>query len=960
MHTPQAKHSNAPTAKSNPTAPSTSNTGVEVDVAFIDGKAYPIHKGETMLQFLRRHKGPNPVPTLCDAPNLEPFGSCRVCSVEVQMAVPARDSGSGPGMTDQVELTPPKVMASCHTPIGKGMYLTTNSPRMERLRKNIVELVLTDYDRERLKAEDHGANELYNVVQQIGFDIDSVRYPEGRNHLATPMDTSHPYMVSDLSACISCYRCVRACDEVQGEFVLTMAGRGFENHIVKGTDESFFDSDCVSCGACAQACPTSAITDVFRSKETEADRIVRTVCTYCGVGCNLDVRVKDEKVVAIRAPYDAEANAGHTCLKGRYAFSFYDHPDRLRTPLIKKDGAFVEATWDEAYDFIVSKLTQLKEEHGPDSIAGISSARTPNEENYLMQKFMRAVIGTNNIDCCARVCHSPTALGMQRTYGTGAATNSIDDLRDTDTIMIIGANPTDAHPVTGARIKQQVMKGKTLIVIDPRRIELARYAKYHLQLKPGTNVALLNMMMHYIIKEGLVDQDFVDRRTEGWAEFRDQLLALDVDKMEQVTGVDRELVRQAAIAYAKSPAAMSFHGLGVTEHSQGTFTVMQIADLAMMTGNIGRRGVGVNPLRGQNNVQGAADMGAQPHQGAGYLDVTKEEVNKLYQEHYGVPVPSHIGWKIPEMFNAAIDGRLKALWLIGEDVVQTDPNTNKVRKAMDSLELLVVQELFMTETAKHAHVVLPGASFLEKSGTFTNGERRVQRVNAVVEPLEGTKSDGQIVVDIMNRMGYTQPDYHPSWVLEEISRIVPFFKGITWENLGHNGKQWPVAADGTDTQILHGETFKRGKGKFFFPEWVESKEVSAHGKDYPYIITTNRELEHYNCGTMTRRTRNNDILTEDVLLIHPDDAAANGLAEGDMVCVESPRGKVDIKARITDEVRPGILSSTFHFPEIMLNVITSDVHDSEALCPEYKVVSCRIRKARKGHLRKAGEVSVKA
>ena len=940
MHTPQAKHSNAPTAKSNPTAPSTSNTGVEVDVAFIDGKAYPIHKGETMLQFLRRHKGPNPVPTLCDAPNLEPFGSCRVCSVEVALD----------------EDGPKKVMASCHTPIGKGMYLTTNSPRMERLRKNIVELVLTDYDRERLKAEDHGANELYNVVQQIGFDIDSVRYPEGRNHLATPMDTSHPYMVSDLSACISCYRCVRACDEVQGEFVLTMAGRGFENHIVKGTDESFFDSDCVSCGACAQACPTSAITDVFRSKETEADRIVRTVCTYCGVGCNLDVRVKDEKVVAIRAPYDAEANAGHTCLKGRYAFSFYDHPDRLRTPLIKKDGEFVEATWDEAYDFIVSKLTQLKEEHGPDSIAGISSARTPNEENYLMQKFMRAVIGTNNIDCCARVCHSPTALGMQRTYGTGAATNSIDDLRDTDTIMVIGANPTDAHPVTGARIKQQVMKGKTLIVIDPRRIELARYAKYHLQLKPGTNVALLNMMMHYIIKEGLVDQDFVDRRTEGWEEFRDQLLALDVDKMEQVTGVDRELVRQAAIAYAKSPAAMSFHGLGVTEHSQGTFTVMQIADLAMMTGNIGRRGVGVNPLRGQNNVQGAADMGAQPHQGAGYLDVTKEEVNKLYQEHYGVPVPSHIGWKIPEMFNAAIDGRLKALWLIGEDVVQTDPNTNKVKKAMDSLELLVVQELFMTETAKHAHVVLPGASFLEKSGTFTNGERRVQRVNAVVEPLEGTKSDGQIVVDLMNRMGYTQPDYHPSWVLEEISRIVPFFKGITWENLGHNGKQWPVAADGTDTQILHGETFKRGKGKFFFPEWVESKEVSAHGKDYPYIITTNRELEHYNCGTMTRRTRNNDILTEDVLLIHPDDAAANGLAEGDMVCVESPRGKVDIKARITDEVRPGILSSTFHFPEIMLNVITSDVHDSEALCPEYKVVSCRIRKARKGHLRKAGEV----
>jgi formate dehydrogenase major subunit len=929
----------------------------DTKLAYINGEAHAIVEGETMLDFLRRTMGPDPVPTLCDAPNLEPFGSCRVCSVEVALA----------------EDGPTKVMASCHSPIAQGQYITTHSERMKRLRKNIVELVLTNYPIEQLKTEDHGANELYNVVQQTGFDMDSVRYPKGALPLdaAGPdkqfaLDTSHPYMVSDLESCINCYRCVRACDEVQGEMVLTMAGRGFDSWIAKGKGESFMDSDCVSCGACAQACPTSAITDVFRSKETEADRIVRTVCTYCGVGCNLDVRVKDEKVVAIVAPYDAEANQGHTCLKGRYAFSFYDHPDRIRTPLIKKPlgngsgGEFVEATWDEAYDFIVNKFTQLKKDHGPDSIAGISSARCPNEENYLMQKFMRTVIGTNNIDCCARVCHSPTALGMQRTYGTGAATNSIDDINDTECMMVIGANPTDAHPVTGAKIKQRAMKGKTLIVIDPRRIHLAKYAQHFLQLKPGTNVALLNMMMHYIIAEGLVDQTFIDNRTEGYEEFRDQLLALDMEKLEGITGVPREQVRAAAIAYATSPAAMSFHGLGVTEHSQGTFTVMQIADLAMMTGNIGRRGVGVNPLRGQNNVQGAADMGAQPHQGAGYMDVTKEVANKMYEEHYGVPVPSHIGYKIPEMFNAAIDGKLKALWLIGEDVVQTDPNTTKVMKAMDALELLVVQELFMTETAKHADVILPGASFLEKSGTFTNGERRVQRVNATVAPLEGTKPDGQIIVDLFNRMGYKQPDYHPSWVLEEISRIIPFFKGIRWENLGENGKQWPVAEDGTDTQILHTETFRRGKGKFYMPTWVESKEVTNHGKDYPYIITTNRELEHYNCGTMTRRTRNNDILVEDVLLIHPADAAKENLKDGDMVCVESPRGKVDIKARITDEVKPGILSSTFHFPEIMLNLITSDVHDSEAMCPEYKVVSCRIRKAKKAHLRKAGEMVEKA
>ncbi|MBK7942769.1 MAG: formate dehydrogenase subunit alpha [Flavobacteriales bacterium] len=965
MNQPQAKHSGspAPVAKTQ-SAPATSNkAATEVDIAYIDGVAYPIHKGETMLAFLKRHKGPNPVPTLCDAPNLEPFGSCRVCSVEVAL----QEDG------------PSKVMASCHTPVGKGMYITVNSPRMERLRKNIVELVLTDYDTERLKTEDHGKNELYNVVQQIGFDIDSVRYPKGKNHLDTPQDTSHPYMVSDLSACISCYRCVRACDEVQGEFVLTMAGRGFDNHIVKGTNESFKDSDCVSCGACAQACPTSAITDVFRAKETKADSVVRTVCTYCGVGCNLEVKVTHlrqgsggqevKKVVAgITAPYDAEANQGHTCLKGRYAFKFYDHPERLRSPLIKRNGVFEEVSWDEAYDFIVDGFIRISEEYGPDALGGVSSSRCPNEENYLLQKFIRAQIGTNNIDSCARVCHSPTALGMQKTFGTGAATNSIDDLRDTHTIMVIGANPTDAHPVTGAKIKQQIMKGKTLVVIDPRRTELARYAHYHLQLKPGTNVALLNMFMHTIASEGLVKQDFIDTRTEGWDDFKKELLSVDIAAMERETGVDRKLVREAAMAYAKSPAAMSFHGLGVTEHFQGTFTVMQIADIAMMTGNIGRRGVGVNPLRGQNNVQGAADMGCQPHQGAGYFAVDDPQYAQLYNEFYGTEIPNVIGKKIPQMYDAMLAGTMKAFWVVGEDMGQTDPNTMHVRKALGELELFVVQELFMTETAKMAHVVLPGASFLEKSGTFTNGERRIQRVNAVVDPIEGTKSDGQITCDIMERYaqktgkrsGNANTDYHPKWVLEEISRIVPFFAGVKWDELGENGKQWPVKPDGTDTKILHTDSFKRGLGHFYFNAWEKSPEVRTNEKDYPYIITTNRELEHYNCGAMTRRTGNGEILTEDVLLINPADAQQNGIVDGDMVCVESPRGKVDIKARITDEVKPGILSSTFHFPEIMLNIITSSVSDSLAMCPEYKVVTCRIRKAKKAHLRKAGEVVQKA
>lgn len=897
-------------------------------MAYINGLPYDIKDGETILAFIKRHKSKDAIPTLCDAPNLEPFGSCRVCSVEV-------------GLNEE---GPYRTQASCHTPVLAGSYIVTDSEKIKKLRKNIIELVLTDHPLDCLTCEVNNNCELQTVAARVG--IRDVRYPAGKNHLGRTKDLSHPYMTMDLSKCINCYRCVRACDELQGELVLSMSGRGFDSKIIKGNDVSFFESDCVSCGACAQACPTSAISDVFESKSVAVDKKVRTVCSYCGVGCNLEVSVVNDKVKSIQAPYDAAVNQGHTCLKGRFAFSFYEHPDRIKTPLIRKDGVLVPSTWDEAYAFIAEKLNAIKSEYGPDAIAGISSARCTNEENYLMQKFIRAVIGTNNIDCCARVCHSPTALGMQRAFGTGAATNSIEDLKYTDCIMVIGANPTDAHPVTGAKLKQFAMKGKITIVIDPRRTEIAKYATYHLALKPGTNVALLNMMLYFIITENLEDANFIAQRTEGYASFKDQILALNINELEKITGVNRDLVRGAAKAYAQAPNAMSFHGLGVTEHTQGTFTVMLISDLAMITGNIGRLGVGVNPLRGQNNVQGAADMGCQPHQGAGYLNAYDPEVNKQYESFYNTKIPLGKGLKIPEMFDASINGQLKALWLMGEDVVQTDPNTQKVIKAMQNLDLLVVQELFMTETANYATVVLPGASFLEKSGTYTNGERRIQKVQKVVEPLPGTKADGQIIADIMQVMGFDQSDYEPSIILKEIAQIVPFFKGVTWENLGTNGKQWPVAADGTDTTILHTETFKNGKGKFHYFDWKESGEIQKHSKEYPYIITTNRELEHYNAGTMTRRTRNVQILTEDVLLIHPNDAARHFINDGDMVCVESPRGKVDIKAKITDEVRQGILSSTFHFPEVMLNMITSDEHDSEAMCPEYKVVACNIRKSK--------------
>ncbi len=891
--------------------------------AFLDGVAHEIKDGESLYDFIERNIGKGTVPTLCYDSRLESFGSCRVCSVEIALE----------------EEGPRRVVASCHTPVTENLYVFSTSARIKKLRKNIVELVLTDYPHDLIKGNGNGDRELHEVVKQVG--LSEIRYAKGETHNDIKKDISHAYMRANLSKCINCYRCVRACDEIQGQFVLNMHGRGFDNRIIMGNDQGFADSTCVSCGACAQTCPTGAITDIFDSMAApNAVRKERTVCSYCGVGCNLEVAVDAaDNILSITAPSDAVVNEGHTCLKGRYAFKFQSHPDRLKTPLIKRNGKFEPATWDEAYGFIAERLTAIKEKHGPDSIAGISSARCTNEENYLLQKFIRAVIGTNNIDCCARVCHSPTALGMQMVYGTGAATNSIDDIKQADLFLVVGANPTDAHPVTGAKIKQAVMKGAPLILIDPMKIELAKYAKYHLALRPGTNIALLNIFTYYIISEGLVDEDFVERRCEDFEEFSASIRTIDIHALEATCGVERALIREAAIAYATANNAMEFHGLGVTEHSQGTRTVTMLAGLAMMTGNIGRPGVGVNPLRGQNNVQGAADMGAQPHQGAGYLDVTQPAVQQKYSEFYGRPVSSEVGYKIPEMFDAACGGKLKALWLMGEDVVQSDPNTQHVIDALSNLELLVVQEILPTETGKLADVILPATTFLEKSGTFTNGERRVQRVNAVVPPAEGTKTDGQIVVDIMNTMGYNQADYDPDTMLREIAQIVPFFAGIKWDELGENGKQWPVTQDGKDTQILHTETFKRGKGKFYFTEWKESVEIKDNRGKFPYILTTGRKLEHYNCGTMTRRTNNAMLLKEDTLVIHPKDAKKKGIKTGDMVRLFSRRGEIKMKSHVEKLVKPGILYTTFHFPDQMINYLTSDVSDGDSMCPEYKVVA---------------------
>ncbi len=943
---------------------------------FLNGVAYAIKQGETILEFSRRIQSEHAIPTLCDDTRLDPFGSCRVCSVDVALHAEG----------------PRKVMASCHTPISEGMHIFTHSERVEKLRRNIMELVLSDlpesaFPKDNVSQVIKGKHpSLVTEFEQVVLDtgVGEVRFAQGKKSVTvisnvddentttdpsivgsntSVVDTSHPYMRMDLSLCIDCNRCVRACDEIQGEQVLSVAGRGFDSKIIKGQDVSFNDSDCVSCGACAQTCPTGAIYDVFRANLTQSisdkDLIaknsiekVRTVCSYCGVGCNLEVSVQNNKILSIEAPKDAAVNAGHTCLKGRYAWRFYNHPDRLTSPMVRIDGELKTVSWQVAFDYLAEKLNCIKQQHGGDAIAGISSARCTNEENYLLQKMMRVVLGTNNIDCCARVCHSPTAYGMQRSFGTGAATNSIDDIKSTEFIMLIGANPTAAHPVTGAKIKQKVMKGTPLIVIDPVKTELARYANWHIQLRPGTNVAVLNMMAYFIIEAGVVDEHFVSERTEAYQTYHDAIMALNINELAAIAGVDKKLVKQAAIAYAKANKAMSFHGLGVTEHSQGSRAIMCIADLVMLTGNVGKTGVGMNPLRGQNNVQGAADMGCQPHQGAGYFSVDDEKSIEYYQQHYfndGAQQgsyteqqqqwPTEVGYKIPEMFNAALSGDLKALWIMGEDVVQTDPNHHHVVASLSNLELLVVQEIFLSETAQMADVVLPGTSFLEKNGTFTNGERRVQKVNAAVIPKLGCKTDGEIIVEMMNALGYPQAPYQADTLLEEIADVVPFFAGITWQNLGKNGLQWPVAKDGTDTQILHQQSFKRGLGKFHFYEFEESIEVLEHGKKYPFILTTSRNLEHYNAGTMTRRTANEEIVAEDVLLINPQDAVDKGIVNNAQVRLFSARGEIELKALISDKVNAGVLFTTFHFPELMVNRVTGDVTDKHTKCPEYKVVS---------------------
>ncbi len=874
------------------------------------------------------------IPKLCATDSLDAFGSCRLCVVEI-------DGRRG-------------YPASCTTPCEPGMKVTTQSRKLADLRRGVMELYISDHPLDCLTCPTNGNCELQDMAGVVG--LREVRYGyDGENHLDAKKDESNPYFTFDASKCIVCSRCVRACEEVQGTFALTVQGRGFDSKIAAGPTD-FLSSECVSCGACVQACPTATLTEKSVIEQGQPDRDVVTTCAYCGVGCSFRAEMKGNDVVRMVPHKDGKANHGHSCVKGRFAWGYATHKDRLRKPMIRATitDPWKEVSWDEAFAYAASEIRRIQERHGKDSVGGITSSRCTNEETFLVQKLIRAALGTNNVDTCARVCHSPTGYGLKQTLGESAGTQDFDSVDDSDCIIVIGANPTDGHPVFASRMKRRLRghggKDKAgLIVIDPRRIDLVRTphveADFHLQLKPGTNVAVLNAIAHVIVTEGLQKEDYVAQRCDldeyaKWKSFIAQP-ENSPEALEGETGVPAALLRGAARLYATAKNAAIYYGLGVTEHSQGSTTVMAIANLAMATGNIGRRGVGVNPLRGQNNVQGSCDMGSFPHELPGYRHVSDDAVRSQFEALWGRPISSEPGLRIPNMFDAAIDGSFKALYVQGEDIAQSDPDTQHVQKALESLECLIVQDIFLNETAKYAHVLLPGSSFLEKDGTFTNAERRISRVRKVMPPLAGL-ADWEVTVGLAKTLGYEMPYSHPSQIMDEIARLTPTFTGVSYDKLDRLGSiQWPCndgAPDGTPT--MHEEQFVRGKGKFFVTQYIATPERTS--RRFPLILTTGRILSQYNVGAQTRRTQNSVWHETDALEIHPHDAEARGIKDGEMVSLQSRKGDTTLRAVVTERMQPGVVYTTFHHPESGVNVVTTENSDWATNCPEYKVTAVQV------------------
>jgi formate dehydrogenase major subunit len=874
------------------------------------------------------------VPKLCATDSLEAFGSCRLCVVEVE-------GRKG-------------YPASCTTPCEPGMKVRTQSRKLADLRRGVMELYISDHPLDCLTCPANGNCELQDMAGVVG--LREVRYGyEGENHLQATKDASNPYFTFDPAKCIVCSRCVRACEEIQGTFALTVQGRGFDSKIASGPTD-FLNSECVSCGACVQACPTATLMEKSVYEQGQPDHAVVTTCAYCGVGCSFRAEMKGSEVVRMVPHKDGKANHGHSCVKGRFAWGYATHPDRIKQPMIRSKitDPWREVSWQEAFAHAASEIRRIQQQYGRTSVGGITSSRCTNEETFLVQKLVRGGFGTNNVDTCARVCHSPTGYGLKQTLGESAGTQDFDSVDHTDCVIVIGANPTDGHPVFASRMKRRLrgsatQAGAGLIVIDPRVIDLVRTphveADFHLQLKPGTNVAVLNALAHVIVTEGLAREDYVRERceAEAYAKWR-TFIALpknSPEMLEAETGVPAAAIRGAARLFATAPNGAIYYGLGVTEHSQGSTTVMAIANLAMVTGNIGRPGVGVNPLRGQNNVQGSCDMGSFPHELPGYRHVSDAATRALFEAAWGRPIDKEPGLRIPNMFDAAIDGSFKALYVQGEDIAQSDPDTQHVQKALESLECLIVQDIFLNETAKYAHVFFPGSSFLEKDGTFTNAERRINRVRRVMPPLAGM-ADWEVTCAFAGALGYPMHYDHPSQVMDEIARLTPTFAGVSYDKLDRLGSiQWPCNAEAPEgTPYMHEKQFVRGKGKFFLTEYVATPERTS--RRFPLILTTGRILSQYNVGAQTRRTQNTTWHQADVLEIHPHDAEQRGIRDGELVSLQSRKGETTLRAVVTERMQPGVVYTTFHHPESGVNVVTTENSDWATNCPEYKVTAVQV------------------
>ena len=874
------------------------------------------------------------VPKLCATDRLDAFGSCRMCLVEI-------DGRKG---------TP----ASCTTPVAPGMKVTTQSNKLERLRRGVMELYISDHPLDCLTCAANGDCELQDMAGAVG--LREVRYGyDGENHIHLEKDTSNPYFTFDTSKCIVCSRCVRACEEVQGTFALTIEGRGFNSRVAAGFKGNFFDSPCVSCGACVQVCPTATLTENTVIELGQPRRTVLTTCAYCGVGCSFKAEMQGEQVVRMVPHKDGGANEGHSCVKGRFAWGYASHPDRQLEPMIREsiEDEWKKVSWEEAIAFAATKLKGVQAKYGQNSIGGITSSRCTNEEVFAVQKMVRTAFGNNNVDTCARVCHSPTGFGLKNAFGTSAGTQDFKSVEYADVILVIGANPTDAHPVFASRMKRRLREGAKLIVADPRQIDLVRTphveADHFLQLRPGTNVALINSMAHVIVTEGLVNEEFVKERCEPvdytlWREFVTRQ-ENSPEAMEAHTGVPAAEVRAAARLYATGGNAAIYYGLGVTEHSQGSTMVMGMANLAMATGNLGRDGVGVNPLRGQNNVQGSCDMGSFPHELSGYRHVSDDATREMFQELWGATIQAEPGLRIPNMLDGAIDGKFKGIFVQGEDIAQSDPNTVHVQAALRSMECVIVQDLFINETAKLAHVFLPGTSFLEKDGTFTNAERRINRVRPAMRPQQG-KHEWEAVCDLANALGHPMRWNSSAEIMDEIARLTPTFAGVSFAYLDEVGSvQWPCNEQNpTGTPIMHKERFVRGLGKFTPTPYVPTEEKST--RKFPLLLTTGRILSQYNVGAQTRRTQNVQWHHEDLLEIHPSDAEERGVRDGEEVTIASRVGSTVLRAHVTERVAPGVVYTTFHYPVSGANVVTTENSDWATNCPEYKVTAVQVTPGR--------------